>query len=261
MGKILELLDKHVRLDELPDDHPQREHFHAVVGDGEKHEKFRALLRKAGMNEDDIAEAMRLATGGGNATDRLPLAATRGGMGGRAADARLAFDAMFPEAARITVERRGTTVTAGRPAKGQLTASPKSFRAPQDRRRCGLSAAMITKHGAAAVHESGHAVVARLVGLQVVRAAARESGSGVRTRYQLGTAADAAATLEKLALVDLSGQAAESRRLRSVDWATDEANATERALLPVLRGRCGVVITMEQFQLQGDRLPAISADM
>lgn len=130
MGKILELLDKHVRLDELPDDHPQREHFHAVVGDGEKHEKFRALLRKAGMNEDDIAEAMRLATGGGNATDRLPLAATRGGMGGRAADARLAFDAMFPEAARITVERRGTTVTAGRPAKGQLTASRKSFRAP-----------------------------------------------------------------------------------------------------------------------------------
>jgi hypothetical protein len=120
---------------------------------------------------------------------------------------------------------------------------------------------MITKHGAAAVHESGHAVVARLVGLQVVRAAARESGSGVRTRYQLGTAADAAATLEKLASVDLSGQAAESRRLRSVDWATDEANATERALLPVLRGRCGVVITMEQFQLQGDRLPAISADM
>ncbi|MGD0421470.1 MAG: hypothetical protein ABSA68_18125 [Xanthobacteraceae bacterium] len=64
MGKILELLDKHVRLDELPDDHPQREHFHAVVGDGEKHEKFRALLRKAGMNEDDIAEAMRLLAAG-----------------------------------------------------------------------------------------------------------------------------------------------------------------------------------------------------
>jgi hypothetical protein len=114
MGKILELLDKHVRLDELPDDHPQREHFHAVVGDGEKHEKFRALLRKAGMNEDDIAEAMRLATGGGNATDRLPLAATRGGMGGRAADARLAFDAMFMP---CSLKRRGSpSSVAGRPS-------------------------------------------------------------------------------------------------------------------------------------------------
>jgi hypothetical protein len=110
MGKILELLDKHVRLDELPDDHPQREHFHAVVGNGEKHEKFRALLRKAGMNEDDIAEAMRLATGGGNATDRLPLAATRGGMGGRAADA--AWLSM-----PCSLKRRGSpSSVAGRPS-------------------------------------------------------------------------------------------------------------------------------------------------
>jgi hypothetical protein len=91
------------------------------------------------------------------------------------------------------------------------------------------------KHGAASAHEAGHAVIARALGFQVVRAVAREGDSGVRTKYQLGgTAAEAASTLEKLAVVDLSGQAAECRSLRCLAWATDEANATQRALRVVL---------------------------
>jgi hypothetical protein len=94
---------------------------------------------------------------------------------------------------------------------------------------------MIAKHGATAAHESGHAVVSRLLGIEIIRARAREGDAGVRTRFRFGpTAAESAATLEKLALVDLAGQAAECRSLRGAEWATDEANAVSRALRIVL---------------------------
>jgi len=80
-----------------------------------------------------------------------------------------------------------------------------------------------------ALHESGHAVVARLVGVQVVSAVAGDD-PGVRTRYKPATtAAEDVATNEKLALVDLAGAAAEWMRLRE-GWKTDERSAMGRAL-------------------------------
>ena len=80
-----------------------------------------------------------------------------------------------------------------------------------------------------ALHEAGHAVVARLVGIQVVRAAAGDD-AGVRTRYKPATtAAEDMSINERLVLIDLAGAAAEWMRLRQV-WATDERNAMGRAL-------------------------------
>jgi hypothetical protein len=79
VAKILATLDKHVRLDKLPDGDPQAEAVREITGDDQL-EKFRALLRGAGMTEADIEKAIELGRSGAN--DRLPLDGTRGGFGG-----------------------------------------------------------------------------------------------------------------------------------------------------------------------------------
>ncbi len=89
--------------------------------------------------------------------------------------------------------------------------------------------------GAVAAHESGHGVIARVLGIEVVRASAKPGEAGVRTRYKIGgsTAAEAAETIEALIVVDLAGATAEQRATgRSEPGAAraDERNALRRAL-------------------------------
>jgi hypothetical protein len=84
VAKILATLDKHVRLDKLPDDDPQAEAVGAITGDDEL-ETFREFCRARGMGESDIAEAIRLAQGGAPAADRLPVSGP-GGQGGHLSD-------------------------------------------------------------------------------------------------------------------------------------------------------------------------------
>jgi hypothetical protein len=103
VAKILAVLDQHADFDKLDDSDPNAERARALAGDDEKLEKFRALLREAGLSDADIDEACRLATnGGGGAKDRLPLDATHGGFGGRFADRRPAMD----ESARASLETK-----------------------------------------------------------------------------------------------------------------------------------------------------------
>jgi ATP-dependent Zn protease len=86
-----------------------------------------------------------------------------------------------------------------------------------------------------ALHEAGHAVIARLCGLGVVSAAAG-ADPGVRTRYRSATTeAEDMEINERLALVDLAGMAAEWMRLRDA-WKSDEESARRRCLgIVVLR--------------------------
>jgi hypothetical protein len=90
-------------------------------------------------------------------------------------------------------------------------------------------------HDLAAIHESGHAVVARVLGIHVISAVADEGDSRVRTRSLGARAAspgNAARILERLIIVDLAGPEAE--RLRGGDdaeaWRSDARNAWDRAL-------------------------------
>jgi hypothetical protein len=83
---------------------------------------------------------------------------------------------------------------------------------------------------AIALHEAGHAVVARLLDLEVTKVAAGMD-AGVRTRYQLTEG-----NLEKAIIVDLAGQLAELHGLQE-RWQTDERNALSRALRIVLLRR------------------------
>jgi hypothetical protein len=83
---------------------------------------------------------------------------------------------------------------------------------------------------AIALHEAGHAVVARLLDLEVTRVAAG-TDAGVRTRFQVTEG-----NLQKLILVDLAGQLAELHDLRE-RWQEDERNALSRALRIVLLRR------------------------
>jgi hypothetical protein len=80
---------------------------------------------------------------------------------------------------------------------------------------------------AISLHEAGHAVVARLVDLEVTKAMAGKD-AGVRTRWRM-TEID----LQKAILVDLAGQLAALHGLRE-RWQTDERNALSRALRVVL---------------------------
>ncbi len=93
---------------------------------------------------------------------------------------------------------------------------------------------MAAMPNATAFHESGHAVAARQLGLQVVRASAAPGRTGVRTRHEIGVPpAQLAATMQKLLLVDLSGPLAEEHFAGVSDelaCAKDEANALRRAL-------------------------------
>jgi hypothetical protein len=62
IGKILALLDEHAPFDKIDDDDPQAERARALAGDDETHEKLRALLKSAGLNDDDIDAALTLAS-------------------------------------------------------------------------------------------------------------------------------------------------------------------------------------------------------
>ena len=94
------------------------------------------------------------------------------------------------------------------------------------------------RNAAVAAHEAGHAVVARSLGVMVVRASAKPGAAGVVTRWRrTGVPAEYAATMEKLLLVDLSGQLAEYRATGQFDgnaWRADERNALSRALRLIL---------------------------
>jgi hypothetical protein len=90
------------------------------------------------------------------------------------------------------------------------------------------------------VHEAAHAVFASGFSdgaLQLVSATAGEDAR-VRTRWRSVTVAQDVKTLEKLALIDLAGRAAELRQLREASLS-DEANAMARVLaLVMLRHGC-----------------------
>jgi hypothetical protein len=55
-------------------------------------EGFRKLLRDKGWSDADIGEAIRLAQGGEPAADRLPVPATKGGLGGYGNGVKVAAD-------------------------------------------------------------------------------------------------------------------------------------------------------------------------
>ena len=76
------------------------------------------------------------------------------------------------------------------------------------------------------IHEAAHAVVARILGAEILRAAAGKDAV-VTTRHRRGsTAAEEAASAAKSALISLAGPAAERR------WAgaIDARNAADHAL-------------------------------
>jgi hypothetical protein len=86
------------------------------------------------------------------------------------------------------------------------------------------------------LHEAGHCIAARIVGIEVVSAVAGDD-PGVRTRHRPATTpAEDMSINERLVLIDLAGAAAEWMRLRQV-WATDERNAMGRALAIVILRR------------------------
>jgi hypothetical protein len=83
---------------------------------------------------------------------------------------------------------------------------------------------------ATALHEAGHAVIARLLDLEVTKASAG-TDAGVRTRWQMTEG-----NLERATLVDLAGAFSELHALRE-RWRSDERNALSRALRIVLLRR------------------------
>ena len=91
---------------------------------------------------------------------------------------------------------------------------------------------------ATAAHESGHATIARAIGLDVRRASASSDDPGVITRWRVGIPpAEYASTVKKLLLVDLSGPLAECRATGRSELGaarTDRRNAISRALRLVL---------------------------
>jgi hypothetical protein len=104
IAKVLDVLDEHASFSKLDGDHPQAERAAELAGDdddddAEKLKKFRALLRKAGLSDADVDEAISIANGGGKAK-QLPVNGTNGGIGGALADRRPAMD----EAALASLE-------------------------------------------------------------------------------------------------------------------------------------------------------------
>ncbi len=126
--------------------------------------------------------------------------------------------------------------------------------------------------GAVAAHESGHGVIARVLGIEVVRASAKPGEAGVRTRYKIGgsTAAQVAETIEALIVVDLAGATAEQRATgRSEPGAAraDELNALRRGLRLSLSMNAGLDdaeelverLRQEAERLVSENLAAIEA--
>jgi|SRR5579862_1721928 len=77
IDQIFKLLDKHARSDQSK---PARDR--EAAGKDEWPDRVRAFLVEKGLREGDIAEAMRIASGG-NARDNFPEPATQLGFGGR----------------------------------------------------------------------------------------------------------------------------------------------------------------------------------
>ena len=75
--RILEVMDKHARLDELPDSDPHAKRAGELAGgedeDADWLEKLREFFKSKGLADADIDEALRLAGGGEPAGDRQRL--------------------------------------------------------------------------------------------------------------------------------------------------------------------------------------------
>jgi hypothetical protein len=82
----------------------------------------------------------------------------------------------------------------------------------------------MTERNIIATHEAGHAVIARMLGVEIVHSTAAGDVPCTRTRYR----GDTPQTLAKLGIVDLAGPMAEWHYLRSA-WCTDLENAMGRA--------------------------------
>ena len=80
VAKMLRVLDEHVKLDELADNDPRAGAVREITGDDE--DDVKAFLKSRGLSDADADEAWRLAQACLPVADRLPLDATRGGMGG-----------------------------------------------------------------------------------------------------------------------------------------------------------------------------------
>jgi len=91
VAKILATLDKHVRLDKLPDDDPQVGAVRKITGDDEDDDliaRVKAFLKSRGLSDADADEAWRLAQAVDPAAageDRLPVSGP-GGMHGYRSD-------------------------------------------------------------------------------------------------------------------------------------------------------------------------------
>lgn len=88
VARMLAVLDEFCPTDRAEADDPNRDKAAALVGnDVDNLAQVRAHLKKAGLSDESIDEALRIAAAGGNeAKDRLPLDATRGGFGGYRSD-------------------------------------------------------------------------------------------------------------------------------------------------------------------------------
>lgn len=106
------------------------------------------------------------------------------------------------------------------------------------------------RNDATAIHEAGHAVAARILGFEVVRAAAGEGKGAVTATYRRGVSVSEQLAQEiKASLVALAGVMAEQK------WAvgTDEANA-EAAALRITRLRHGGAETTDAMRLEASEL-------
>lgn len=118
---------------------------------------------------------------------------------------------------------------------------------------------------AAAVHEAAHAVAARKQNVGVVHAVAAEKNCEVRTCWRRPrTMAEAIDAHEALAIVDLSGPAAEQCYLdqtrRDAEWRTDERNASCRAAA-IIRLRLGLAEDAELTTAERAEADALLADL
>ncbi len=135
------------------------------------------------------------------------------------------------------------------PAAGH---SPLASRAKPASRlvAAGRRSSRIAVMTAVAIHEAAHATIARVLGLNVKRAAARPGDARVVTKYRVNVPkAQWAQTVSKLLLVDLAGCSAERRATGKFPdgkaWQADRRNAISRALR---------LVVLDEHQLDDDEL-------
>jgi hypothetical protein len=114
VASFLKVMDEFAPTDRVDASDPNAARARELAAGDDGQEAFRALLKKAGLSDETIDEALRIAAAGGNgeAVDRLPVhAAGKGGFGGYghgvkvAADERrrAEFDLRFPNANAIAI--------------------------------------------------------------------------------------------------------------------------------------------------------------